>query len=128
MNKLLLLSIILLVYSCNDRDVVNEDLSIVYNGCIDISSSKFKICFDSIKDSRCPTDLVCIWEGDAITYLSLNSGEDKKSIALHTNNVFQQDTLIDGLRIKLLDVLPYPDKDIEPNSSKYIAKIEVVLE
>ncbi|TBN03325.1 hypothetical protein EYD45_09970 [Hyunsoonleella flava] len=122
------MSIIFFVCSCNDDDRIDNDLIINYNGCVNLSDTKFTICLDSIQDSRCPTGLVCVWEGDAATYFSLDNGQNIKSITLHTNTIFQQDTLIDGLRIKLLDVSPYPDKNVEPDISKYKARIEVIRE
>lgn len=71
------------------------------NGVIDIALKE-------VKDSRCPEDVICIWEGSAAVTLEVTKDEEVAPITLHTYNGFRKDTLLFGYNIQLTDVKPYP--------------------
>jgi hypothetical protein len=87
----------------------------------DDNSLKFSIT--EINDSRCPSDVVCIWEGEAIVKIKIESPQ-KATINLST-----YDNLIDTLAnysFELIDVSPYPisTKTIKLNDYTVTLKIE----
>jgi hypothetical protein len=64
------------------------------------------IRFDSVlEDSRCPTDVVCVWEGNARLSFTMNDGI---TFSLNTHAGFIRDTLLAGRGIGLIGVLPGP--------------------
>ena len=75
---------------------------------LEVVGRENEICLKLINDSRCPSDGVCIWEGDAVAEFLFKFNGESKSFSLHTNNEFKQDTFFNGLRIRLMDVIPYP--------------------
>lgn len=69
------------------------------------------------EDSRCPSDVTCVWEGNAKADLELRvSGYGPVRFSLNTHMSFPRDTVINGVRVQLLDVMPYPKSTdrIEP--------------
>ncbi len=75
------------------------------------ANPNFSICYDSlITDSRCPSNVVCVWAGVAIVKLSLTQNNSFVSFKLSSmgGNYFPpRDTTINGINIKLVDVTPY---------------------
>ena len=78
-----------------------------------------KIRFDSLDDSRCPTNANCVRAGDAITHLTIEAiDQDKQHITLTIGETssFKADTIELEIskklyRIVLEEVLPYPELD-----------------
>jgi hypothetical protein len=62
-----------------------------------------------VNDSRCPTDANCVWEGNAEIMLNVVSMEkDTAHFSLNTQKNYQQDTILNGYTIQLINVLPEP--------------------
>ncbi|AVR46001.1 hypothetical protein C7S20_12460 [Christiangramia fulva] len=111
----------------SDLDLKVGEHSMLKNGkCFDIQDTPFQLCLDSIGDSRCPEAATCVWAGDAVAYLSLKSAGEKKSFALHTHPNFQQDTMINNLHFKLIDVSPFPKLNTQINARDY--SVDLLIE
>ncbi len=104
----------------NDPEVINVD-TCFYNDDQGVS-----VCLDSVTDdSRCPSDLVCVWAGDAVANFSIKTKNEINSFQLHTNNDFQNDTVLQGYRIKLVAITPYPSSDHQIEPKDYSVEILV---
>ena len=68
------------------------------------------LSIENINDSRCPTGAMCVWEGNASVQFHLTSKNGEYNFALdtHQGQAFKKDTIIEGMRYQLMDVLPYP--------------------
>jgi hypothetical protein len=66
--------------------------------------------FDGVfMESRCPTGVVCVWEGDAEASMWVEApGRPREEFILHTSAMFQTSRDLGGAIIHLLDVRPYP--------------------
>ncbi|WP_142531680.1 hypothetical protein [Saccharicrinis carchari] len=78
-------------------------------------------------DSRCPEGAECVWAGDAHVVFDMvfdNKG-GRQHFTLHTNAAFATDTLINNIRLTLIELLPYPvlNQTIKPKD--YIVKVVV---
>ena len=84
--------------------------------------------FDVPADSRCPAMASCVWAGDAAVTLGLRVGDRGPSypLTLHTAATLRmdQDTLL-GLRIRLLEVLPYPQTFDSIPRDQYRVRVRV---
>lgn len=111
----------LLFTSCGSKQITGK--SDIYSGSDTIAINTNNVVFDvsrrfSIKldtvltDSRCPKGVQCVWEGNAEVHLKTIMSSDGKThhIQLNTNSKFQQDTIIDNYRFRLLQLNPYPEK------------------
>jgi len=126
-KKGIFIFLVLLGFSCGSSDDDTQaTINLEINECFDAFETNVSICLDSVfNDSRCPTGLVCVWEGDAVAAFTLNHNDNITPFNLHSNSNFQNDTLIDGITIKLLQITPYPiaDQQIDPND--YSVEISV---
>lgn len=77
-------------------------------------------------DSRCPTDVQCVWEGDAIVRVTaIGPGSVRASYDLHVSRGAQE-VVHEGLRVRLVRLEPLPRSDRAPTASEYRATLLVV--
>ncbi len=134
MKKVLVILVSILLYSCSSGDITRTvqydldlDKSVIldYKKCLKIVEKEYEICLESINDSRCPTSAVCVWEGDAAIEFNLKSNSENLSFILHSNDTFQQDTVINGLIIKLLGITPFPDLNNPLEQGDYSVELSI---
>ena len=65
---------------------------------------------ENVNDSRCPEGVECFWEGNASVEfrLTTKNGEYSFTLDTHQGSAFKNDTIIEGLKYQLRNVLPYP--------------------
>jgi hypothetical protein len=113
MKKLMLIAVVtLLLFACNrEKETFPESFPIGAEKSVkvgdeylsDVQSLKFKIT--EMQDSRCPSDVVCIWQGEALVTIDVESPvEGKLTLSTFDN---QLDTL-GNFSFELVEVLPYP--------------------
>lgn len=78
------------------------------------------------EDSRCPADVLCVWQGRVSIAVNVIKGEQNIDFPL---TVGESDSLalqtFDGYYIRLIEVEPYPFSSHEIQSSEYIATLLV---
>ncbi|HUH75062.1 MAG TPA: hypothetical protein VLZ75_11745 [Chitinophagales bacterium] len=134
MKNILVILLTLLAYSCS-KDInqpnypnglkVNQNIVLDYGKCLKTIDKEYEICFTSISDSRCPVNAICVWEGDAAVEFNLKSNTESHSFTLHSNEKFQQDTVINNLKIKLLNVSLNPDLNNPTNLGSYTVELNI---
>lgn len=78
------------------------------------------------EDSRCPSDVECVWEGNARADLELRvSGYSPVRFSLNTHAGFTRDTVINGVRVQLMDVMPYPVSTVKIDPKMYKVRLLV---
>jgi hypothetical protein len=90
--------------------------------------ANLEVRFESVTDSRCPIDAVCIWEGDGMASFKLTDLSTGKiqTLELHTNQGVGSDTVkIAGITVKMLELNPFPGT---PNMPKLPEGYTVTLE
>lgn len=61
------------------------------------------------EDSRCPTDVQCVWEGNAAVRVEASMAADlPMPLCLNTNAGFDTMATYDNYTIELVDLRPYP--------------------
>ena len=86
--------------------------------------NNIKIKFDDVNDSRCPSDVMCVWAGDGGVGLILSNGNDQQHTFLHTA-LFPKEINYAGYRIILKSLNPYPVSTQVINKEDY--KIELIV-
>ena len=77
-------------------------------------------------DSRCPTGVVCVWEGNAEVVLGVRSGNDQEQkLTLNTNSSSPIEGDFASYHIKLVNLAPYPHVDARIDPSQYVATLLV---
>jgi hypothetical protein len=73
-----------------------------------------------VADSRCPTGVTCIREGDASVLVRVDRpGSAAADLTLHTSGPGSRDGVVDDVLVTLIDVMPYPREDQTPRPEEY---------
>jgi hypothetical protein len=107
--------------------ILNEAFTISNNSAACNETNNFTITFTKVEnDSRCATGAACIWQGVATIKLTLKKETTEYPFTLHTLVPtvygFNNDTVVAGYKIKLIQLDPYPVA-LQPNATKYKAKL-----
>jgi len=84
-----------------------------------ISYENLKLYFYDVEDSRCPSDVTCIWEGKVSAMIHISNQTHKIGGPLEISYPV---TYISPYTITLVDVKPYP---ISTEKSDYVAMLEI---
>ena len=106
------------------------------NDTIEIANSETKYNYEHnlvlrmdsvLNDSRCPSNVQCVWEGNAeVRFLfTVDSIQTDFVLNTHGGNNFNSDTVIGGYSIKLLNLLPYPEDPGEILQVEYYSEVMV---
>lgn len=80
------------------------------------------------EDSRCPVDVVCVWEGNAVVALTATAGGEERDIELNTSPspvAGPRQVVVDGYVVELLQLDPSPVSDRPIPGWAYRATLEV---
>jgi hypothetical protein len=114
MKKLLLLIVpLVFLFSCHDeyfsdKFEFEEDNEFKINQKYLSEENNLKIEITNIEDSRCPADVVCVWQGEALVEIELEETQTFSTVLSTYDN--QIDTL-GNYSVELIDVQPYPLSD-----------------
>jgi len=90
---------------------LGDTLTLAVNESAENAPSRTVIRFDSVLgDSRCPRDVMCFWEGNAEVAFEMEEPGGRHVFSLNTYRGFARDTVLAGLTVGLIDVLPYPER------------------
>lgn len=90
-----------------------------------VNGTGVKITFTSVKDdSRCPTDVQCVWAGDAKVELKVerNGATETTILSLTPPN---NETASGDLRIRFVGLLPVPRQADRDKPREYVAQLVV---
>ena len=136
-NKFLLLAFAILCFaSCEKEagsDISGFDLGAPFT--LDFAQTDNTInnevevnFFEVVSDSRCPSDVTCVWEGESSVKLNVKIGEQDVNLVLstHANNGQgpPKDTLGEFI-FTLLDVTPYPVSTVTLTDDDYQISLQV---
>jgi hypothetical protein len=96
---------------------------------ISVTPTKLRIKFIVVEtDSRCPTDVACVWAGNAAIKLQLRGLGKSKSVTLNTSQgkPFVSETIYQGYTVKLVDLSPRPRSTQKIAPGDYQATLLVV--
>ena len=92
-----------------------------------VGSEPLKVTFETITaDSRCPPEVQCVWEGDAVARLQASIGKQAPTtLELHTNNGFATQATHGTYRIRLTAVAPGPHAGVTIDPAAYVITLVV---
>lgn len=108
-----------------EEAVLERDFKIKYGQELTVKGQDLKVKFDSLlEDSRCPSDVKCVWEGDAKILISVRrANAEASNMELHTNQRFTQAEKYQRYVIKLVALSPYPRTSVKQEQSDYVATL-----
>ena len=84
-----------------------------------VSQDGLEVFFYDIEDSRCPSDVTCVWEGEVIAKITMQNQTHETSHDFSVGSTH----FIFPYEVRLIDVIPHPTSTQTPN---YIAVLDVV--
>lgn len=95
----------------------------------DLPDPHIRIKFvDVTEDSRCPTTVTCVWEGQVVISLHVetsDNGEDQ-SISLTLRGKQSEPATVGDFQITLIEVAPYPADATSIPHDQYVATLQIV--
>lgn len=138
MSFLIIIAIIISIFGCGESETtpnptddednpaeirLEEKFSLKIDQVVTVNPVNIKVKFLKVtEDSRCPSDVVCIWAGQVSVLLNVNNnGNDIGDVKL-TLGQNKDDTVRDvgGYYLKLIEVKPYPISTKKIEQSEYI--------
>ena len=124
-----------IIYSGCETDL-NLKSTLLLNDTIEIANFEIKYNYENnlvlrmdsvLNDSRCPSNVQCVWEGNAeVRFLfTVDSIQTDFVLNTHGGSKFNSDTIIGGYSIKLLNLSPYPEDPGEILQVEYYSEIMV---
>ena len=128
--------LIALLWSCDKESLEGgESKSLVLKQAVEINVGEcasdngiLELCVDSVSsDSRCPSDAICVWEGNAEVNVQFSINGTSHNLVLNTNNSksFPSDTTINQYHISLTQLKPDPISTTTINQEDYVATLIV---
>jgi len=106
------------VYCYNDNGDCSGDVHLKIGEVFEIKSGEdacnaqygLSLRIEKVNDSRCPIGVACLWAGNASVqfHLSTKKGEYSFTLDTYQSAAFKSDTIIEGMKYRLRNVLPYP--------------------
>ena len=133
----LLIALLPLVSGCADSPttptknvVLDEEFELAPGESARIGATNLTVVFDSVSaDSRCPVDVVCVWEGDATVAVTvLQSSGERAVLELHTSAGSAREKPYGGYVVRLVGLRPQPRQGVPIPAADYRARLEVVVE
>lgn len=132
MYKILVFLTLLFMYSCFDvpfgeeeksedieREEVQSDFHFILGESFTLPNGSIITFTDVLEDSRCPTDVDCVWEGNFKMLLQVNN-EGK----LLNSNLEPKSLEVDGLTLSISKVEPAPISTREISKNEYSVTIK----
>lgn len=102
----------------------DADFDLAVGDSVRIQDSRLRVHFDSVtEDSRCPTDVQCVWAGNATVRLVVDSAEQSAVVTLRTS--VQQPSAVFGRAIELRGLRPQRTSGTPPPYRQYVATLRV---
>ena len=79
----------------------------------------------SIEDSRCPADVLCVWQGEAKVLINVKKDSQDLGNFTLTSTAGKETQSFDGYSIKLVEVQPYPFSNKVTLQSDYVVTFTV---
>jgi hypothetical protein len=107
--------------------VLNDTTNVSYQDCLTDSENQIYLCLDSVsKESRCPLGVECFWAGYAEVKFKFNKADDPPVyFYLATLPPLKNELIIEGYKIRLIDLKPWPVEGHAIMQKEYTARIIV---
>jgi hypothetical protein len=90
-----------------------------------VEGAGLAVTFESVSaDSRCPVDVTCVWEGDAVALVSARPATATPR-ELHTSGRFATEAEAGEFRVRLVSLAPPLRQGVTPAPGEYRATLVV---
>ncbi|MEX1150583.1 MAG: hypothetical protein WEB28_00710 [Nitrosopumilaceae archaeon] len=106
---------------------LDSEFVLQVNQSAEIKSEDIIITFLNVtSDSRCPSDVTCIWQGQAGIELDVQKGKLESTVSLSIGgDSSPEESIFNSYLIQLVDISPYPISTKNIQSEDYTATIKI---
>ncbi|MGQ0791936.1 MAG: hypothetical protein ACT4NJ_06915 [Nitrosopumilaceae archaeon] len=106
---------------------LDSEFVLQVNQSAEIKSEDIIITFLNVtSDSRCPSDVTCIWQGQVGIKLDVQKGEEVSTVSLSIGgDSSTEESIFNSYLIQLVDLSPYPISTKNIQSEDYTATIKI---
>lgn len=106
---------------------LDSEFDLKINQSAEIKSEDITVTFLNVtSDSRCPSDVTCIWQGQAGIEINLQKGEEDSTVSLSIGgDSSPEESIFDMYLIQFMDLSPYPISTKNIQSEEYTATIKI---
>jgi len=129
MKTIFLLPVLLFLISSCEKETnqlaafeVGDEVVFKLGESVQAQKNRVVLKITGINDSRCPSDVVCVWQGEARVYFEFDN--NGKNALLLTTLLHPKDTVGDYI-FTLLDVSPYPVSTRTVPLEDYKVKVKI---
>ena len=104
-----------------------KEFTLAAGDSVRIQGEGLTVAFDSVtSDSRCPTNVNCVWEGDAVVVVTLtHPARERASVELHTSGRFARSVRYGDFEVALVKLAPEPREGSPISQTAYRATLQV---
>lgn len=105
---------------------LNKEFSLAARQKAYVKTDKLTVEFVSVlDDSRCPTDVDCVWAGSAKVQIKVSKGKMAAQIFELNTNLEPKTITYQGYEIEITHLMPAPKSDVDMKSVIYSASFIV---
>lgn len=109
----------------NVQQTGKDEFAVGYGASFVVPGTPLEIAFQALLgDSRCPSDVVCVWEGEGRVELGLTLG-DGPTVPVELNTRGPRTATHGGFLITLVELDPYPVSTRPQVPADYVAHLRV---
>jgi len=91
-----------------------------------VDGSGLTVAFRAVQeDSRCPTGVTCVWEGNARIVLDVREGEGPSAPRVLNTTLDPRSATAAGYRLELVELLPWPAEGQLTPEERYEVRLRV---
>jgi hypothetical protein len=91
----------------------------------EFANAQLSITFRAVsEDSRCPSDVVCVWEGNGRVRLEIRLRGSRQTLALNTTTQ-PREVPVGSYRLRLDELAPLPKASRPIPPAEYVATLEL---
>jgi hypothetical protein len=104
---------------------LNQPFSLRVGETAEFANAQLSVTFRAVsEDSRCPNDVVCIWEGNGQVQLEVRLRGSLQTLALNTTTQPRQ-VRVGSYRLRLDELAPLPAASRPISPAEYVATLEL---
>jgi len=106
---------------------LEEEFDLRIGASATVSGEPLAVTFEALlEDSRCPTSVTCIREGEGIIRVRLRvSGKESGTLTLHTQVDSLREGTFENYRVRFVRLLPVPRDTVPVPAAEYVATLTV---
>ncbi len=107
---------------------LGQDFELRIGETVEIDGEPLVVTFERVvEDSRCPTNVTCVWAGDAVVRIRLQGAKaEAGTLDLHTQSDANREGGFERYRVRLVQLLPAPQDSGGIPPERYVATLIVV--